>query len=121
MIRSVQAVPSNSQVSLYTPSGAGSHRYPEKSTDTCLYLSHRFEGRPLVRDYIANTMLGIEYLWGGTVKLETSEAKPSAAPKKQPATLFPLPQAAGESEQRSWSWERVVYTMEKRKLSRAAM
>ena len=30
-----------------------------------LYLVHRFEGKPLVKEFIANTMLGIEYLWGG--------------------------------------------------------
>ena len=36
-----------------------------------LYLVHHFEGKPLVRDFINNTMLGIEYLWGAPVQLET--------------------------------------------------
>ncbi len=94
---------------------------PEKSTDTCLYLSHRFEERPLVRDYIANTMLGLEYLWGGTVKLETSEATPSTTKKPPDVKLFPFPHPAGESEQQTWSWQRVLYTMENRKLKRSTM
>ena len=38
-----------------------------------LYLVHHFEGKPLVQEFIANTMMGIEYLWGKPVKLETSE------------------------------------------------
>ncbi len=44
-----------------------------KMKDNELYLNHHFEGKPLVYEYIHNTMLGIEYLWGGPVKLETSE------------------------------------------------
>ncbi len=73
----------------------------------CLYLEHVFEGKPLVRDYIANTMMGIEFLWGGVVRLETSEVKP------RPASTAG---AEGGIE-----WERVVYTMEKRKLSRRVL
>jgi len=94
---------------------------PQKSSDGCLYLSHRFEGRPLVRQYIANTLLGVEVLWGGAVKLETSEAAPASAPSPPSPSPFPVPQSGGELEERAWSWERVVYTMEKRKLSRAAL
>lgn len=44
-----------------------------KSKDSMLYLYHNFEGKQLVKDYIENTMLGIEYLWGAPVKLETRE------------------------------------------------
>jgi stage V sporulation protein R len=44
-----------------------------KSQDGCLYLDHHFEGKPLVKEFIHNTMLGIGYLWGGPVKLETAE------------------------------------------------
>jgi stage V sporulation protein R len=35
-----------------------------------LYLNHKFETKPLKTDYIENTMIGIEYLWGGPVHLE---------------------------------------------------
>ena len=47
---------------------------PAKTGNGALYLVHRFEGKPLVREFIANTLLGIEYLWGRPVQLETSEA-----------------------------------------------
>lgn len=41
--------------------------------DGTLYLNHLFEGKELYRDYVANTMIGIEYLWGNRVQLETME------------------------------------------------
>ena len=34
-----------------------------------LYLNHKFENKPLKIDYIENTMIGIEYLWGGPIHL----------------------------------------------------
>jgi stage V sporulation protein R len=89
---------------------------PNKTENKLLYLVHRFEGKPLVRDYIANTMLGIEYLWGGPVKLETSEvAKASSS-----HAVF----SAGGARAREMpetpeiKWQRVLYTMEKRRLTR---
>lgn len=81
---------------------------PEKCRQEELYLVHRFEGRPLVKEYIANTLLGVAYLWGGAVHLETTEA--SGAP---PPVEGEPPASAPEIR-----WERVVYTMEDRKLSR---
>ena len=75
-----------------------------------LYLVHHFEGRPLVTEYIANTMLGIEYLWGGKVNLETSEVISTAA--------SPGPSATDEINKRDIKWQRVLYTMKDRKLSR---
>jgi len=44
-----------------------------KKDDGTLYLNHKFEEKELYRDYIANTMIGLEYLWGGEVHLETME------------------------------------------------
>ncbi len=41
--------------------------------DGSLYLNHRFEGKELYRDYVSNTLIGIEYLWGNKVYLETME------------------------------------------------
>ncbi len=76
----------------------------EKSKRNFLYLVHHFEGKPLVKEYISNTMLGIEYLKGGPVKLETSEVSVTAPPK--------------EGEEPEIKWERILYTMEKRKLTR---
>ncbi len=54
-----------------------------KGIEGSLYLAHTFEGKQLVREYIANTLMGIEYLWGSPVYLETSEAEVVA-----PADIF---------------------------------
>jgi len=78
----------------------------EKSRGNSLYLVHRFEEKPLVKEFIANTMIGIEYLWGGPVKLETSEVASTAAPPTKE-----------EKKEQEIKWQRVVYTMEDRKLS----
>lgn len=83
-----------------------------------LYLVHLFEGKPLVNEFIANTMMGIEYLWGKPVKLETSEVvspSPSASDAVAAGVSSPLPDAKKEPE---FVWRRVVYTMENRKLTR---
>ncbi len=77
----------------------------EKSREGALYLNHIIEGKPLVAEYIANTMLGIEFLWGGPVCLETSEAV-----------------VKGESDEKGLAaeitWKRVRYQMKERKLER---
>ncbi|OFX78415.1 MAG: SpoVR family protein [Bacteroidetes bacterium GWE2_29_8] len=44
-----------------------------KTSDDQLYLVHIFEGKQLYKQYISDTMLGLEFLWGGSVKLETTE------------------------------------------------
>lgn len=89
-----------------------------KSENSELYLVHRFEGKPLVKEFISNTMLGIEYLWGTPVKLETSEvvpAEPSQARLPIPGLTMPL-----EDDRPTWEikWQRVRYTMKDRKLSK---
>ncbi|MFZ1200899.1 MAG: SpoVR family protein, partial [Desulfobacterales bacterium] len=83
----------------------------KKRDGNVLYLVHHFEGKPLVRDFIANTMLGLEYLWGGTVKLETSEvvATRDAAAQQEEARPAEI------------RWERALYTMKDRKLAREVM
>ena len=84
-----------------------------------LYLNHKFENKPLKIDYIENTMIGIEYLWGGPVHLETSEP---AVSKKSAANYasFWDPGAAGTKtagkSTEDIKWKRVRYVMEKRKL-----
>ncbi len=74
--------------------------------DNTLYLVHRFENKPLVKEFIKNTMLGIEYLWGGPVKLETSDV------------VSVDEDSVTEGEEPTIEWERVVYTMKNRELSR---
>ncbi|GAB4165020.1 MAG: SpoVR family protein [Geothermobacteraceae bacterium] len=77
---------------------------PEQGDDGTLKLTHRFEGRPLVQEYIPGTLLGIEYLWGHPVELETWEMAPAPPPRP------------GEKPEPKWL--RVRYRMEKRQLRR---
>lgn len=79
-----------------------------------LYLNHRFEGKPLVSEYISNTMLGIEYLWGGPVQLETSEVvSVSQNGKKYGGSV---PEKPGDKHE--IRWRRVLYTMKDRQLTK---
>jgi stage V sporulation protein R len=93
-----------------------------KSSEQTLYLMHPFEGKPLIKDFIPNTMLGIEYLWGGPVKLETSEVVPQPSAARNPYYPGPISQAAREEKKEmEIKWQRVLYTMEDRKLSRTVL
>jgi len=90
----------------------------EKSVDDALYLVHHFEEKPLVKEFISNTMMGIEYLWDRPVHLETSEVvagspAPTQSAFSGSAGLQPETQAEQEIK-----WQRVVYTMKGRKLSK---
>jgi stage V sporulation protein R len=90
----------------------------KKSENSSLYLVHHFEEKPLVKEFIANTMLGIEYLWGGPVKLETSEVVSSSRSQEQPLVSGFKKPAQQEFKKTEVKWQRVLYTMENRKLSR---
>ena len=87
----------------------------EKSQKGSLYLFHYFEGKPLVTEFIQNTMMGIEYLWDAPVHLETSEVVSVTPPPDAPAGPGQPPQ---EVRQPKVEWQRVVYTMENRKLTK---
>ncbi len=82
-----------------------------------LYLVHKFEGKPLVKDYIVNTMMGIEYLWGEAVHLETSEPT-FLAPPSIPGTAAGAAQPKSPERKREVKWNRYLYTMKKRSLSK---
>jgi len=80
-----------------------------KGVQGSLYLVHTFEGKQLVREYIANTLMGIEFLWGGPVYLETTEAKITATSSA----------GGGEvTQDGEVSWQRVVYSMNQKVLSK---
>lgn len=85
---------------------------PERGEDGSLYLVHHFEGKQLVSEYIANTMVGIEYLWGAPVQLETSEA-----------VIEQTRGTAGKEggEEADITWQRVVYTMKEKTLTRQVL
>jgi stage V sporulation protein R len=94
---------------------------PEKSKNGDLYLYHHFEGKPLVQEFIANTMMGIEYMWGGAVKLETSEVEKIEAQQIR----IPIPGLALPSEETGKQMDikcgRVLYTMKDRKISKVTL
>ena len=90
----------------------------DKMKDGNLYLVHQFEGKPLLTEFIANTMLGIEYLWGRPVQLETSEVIPMASPQTTPWPSVLVPPSHDVEEEPKITWRRVLYTMEKRKLTK---
>ena len=101
--------------SLYHPP---SIEIAEKMQDHTLYLIHRFEEKPLVTEFIVNTMMGLEYLWGGTVQLETSEVV-AVLPLKGIQAISGPPQE--ERQQPEVQWQRLVYTMQNRKLSKKTL
>ena len=80
--------------------------------DGTLVLNHVFEGKPLVREYIDATMMGLEFLWGGNVCLYTSEPVPVKTEADQEATV------KTERPKQEISWKRFRYTMSGRKLAR---
>jgi len=83
--------------------------------DNTLYLTHIYEGKELYRDYIPNTMIGLEYLWGNTVELETTEIDWDEMKRKnEQKDLF----AAGDDEKIEPILRRVVYTSDKRKVTK---
>lgn len=102
--------------SLYHPP----YVYIDKSKDEegCLYLVHRFEGKPLVKEFIENTMIGIEYLWGGPVKLETSEVVSRFDKEGSGFVTLQAVLPKEEVSKEEIKWQRVVYTMKDRKLSK---
>lgn len=87
----------------------------DKTRENALYLDHRFEGKPLLTDYISNTMLGIEYLWGGPVQLETTEVVTAPRVSGPPTSSSDSPRA------QELKWQRVLYTMKDRKLSKRVL
>lgn len=80
--------------------------------ENTLLLSHIFEGKPLVQDYIKGALLGIEYLWGGQVFLDTSEVVPQSPAAMQEKS------DGQEQANREIIWQKVRYRMKERKLSR---
>ncbi len=80
-----------------------------------LHLIHHFEGKELVREYIHNTMLGIEFLWGKKVVLETHEIDESRIPRDVQEDYDSKTDDGREVEMK---FQKVIYTMEDRKLSK---
>ncbi len=87
--------------------------------DGILYLNHKFENKSLKMDFIENTMMGIEYLWGGQINLETSEPVISGQTATNYANFWdPGSLKTDEKKLEPVKWKRMVYVMENRKLSK---
>jgi stage V sporulation protein R len=80
--------------------------------EKALLLSHFFEGKPLVQEYVNGALLGIEYLWGGQVFLDTTEVVPKGPGPKQEKS------DGQEQPVEEITWQKVRYRMKDRKLSR---
>lgn len=78
--------------------------------DNTLVINHIFEGKPLFREYIGGTLMGIEYLWGNKVTLFTHEPEPIKKEASKPSQQEPAAQKV--------SWRRVKYTMHEKKMMR---
>jgi len=94
-----------------------------KAKDGELYLDHQFEEKPLVNEFIPMTMMGIEYLWGKPVKLETSEMDEEDVDRIIQELMWEL-FSTGILDideflsKQDIQFRRVLYTMENRKLSK---
>ncbi|ACN16009.1 SpoVR-like family protein [Desulforapulum autotrophicum HRM2] len=94
----------------------------EKTLKGDLYLVHSFEGKPLKADFIENTMIGIEFLWGAPVRLETWEYIRSAVAPQAPANFWdPVAPKDLLKEEEGFTWKRFMYVMENRKLHKQEM
>ncbi len=76
----------------------------EKTNEKNLYLIHVFEGKQLYKPYIADVLIGLEYLWGNTVQLETTE-------------IF-LEKKKTEDNDAEFRYEKVLYTAEDKKVEK---
>lgn len=72
-----------------------------------LYLKHHFEGQELYSDYIPNTLLGIEYMWGAPVQLETTELDIDAMKRNN---------GGSDKMELNPVYRKVLYTMKDRKV-----
>ena len=106
--------------SLYHPPRIEIRKEPD---DGRLRLNHVFEGKPLVPEFIEGVLMGLEYLWGRPVELETSELAPDGGEPEmltgpgQLAAAFAPDLAPGPE----LAWQRVRYIMSERKLSKKVL
>ncbi|MBF0501745.1 MAG: SpoVR family protein [Candidatus Riflebacteria bacterium] len=100
--------------SLYHPPHITVDHERTKSTEA-LHLVHTFEGKELVKEYVQNTMLGIEYLWGNKVVLETNEVDEESLQKMNQEDMAKIVESDTPVDLK---FQKVRYTMEKRKLTR---
>lgn len=79
----------------------------EKTGENNLYLVHRFENKQLYKEFVPDTLLGIEFLWGGQVQLETTEITRESEPAEDGSPVF--------------RYDKVLYTMKNRKVTKVKL
>jgi len=79
----------------------------EKTNEDNLYLEHQFEGKQLYKDFIPETLIGIEYLWGGPVQLRTTEIVKKKITRKDDKPEF--------------KYREVLYTVKDRKVDKTTL
>ncbi|MBI2639502.1 MAG: SpoVR family protein [Candidatus Sungbacteria bacterium] len=84
-----------------------------KAKDGELYLDHVYEGRSLFRKYIGPVLIGLEFLWGRQVKLETTEYE-----ETQPKNWWEWRSSQYQPEYKKI---RVLYACDKRKITRTIL
>lgn len=95
----------------------------DKAKGKELYLNHHFEDKPLVKEFIPMTMIGIEYFWGYPIKLETSEIGEKEMERLQREIAIEI-MSEGMIDiddfliKQDIKYQRVLYTMKNRKLSK---
>jgi stage V sporulation protein R len=77
----------------------------EKTTEENLYLTHVFEGKQIYKSYIPDTLLGLEFLWGNQVQLETTE----------------IVREESSSDEPEFSYRKVLYTMKDKNIEKSTL
>ncbi|MFH1979019.1 MAG: SpoVR family protein [Patescibacteria group bacterium] len=93
-----------------------------------LYLKHRFEGKPLLTEWISPVLRGFEFLWrgknfrhGGPVKLETTEFKTENSGGEMIDPMTGNTFLLGPPQEQKYKKVRVLYTMDKGTLKRTEL
>ena len=79
---------------------------PAEDAGGTLYLDHHFEGKPLVREFIANTMLGHRVPLGRAGAAGDQRGR-CRCRRATDGTTLPAREPTDEV-----AWQRVIYTME---------
>ncbi|MBI2446256.1 MAG: SpoVR family protein [Parcubacteria group bacterium] len=84
-----------------------------KAKDGELYLDHIYEDRSLFSKYIAPVLIGLEFLWGQRIKLETTEYE-----KVEPKNWWEWRQSRYEPKYKK---VRILYACEKRRIVKTVL
>lgn len=84
-----------------------------------LHLHHEFEGKVLYRDYIENVLVGLEYLWGDKIILETTEFEKEE--DEMDYDMFVKMMMGVEDDKTTYKKVKVLYICKNREVTRQVM